>query len=123
MELNARIARGDDQTASEARIFDAVESALLAPPRDANDHAAARPGEDGNAVRMFGLREAEGRCDLALARVEDQAGDLCVTVDRGQLGSGQRMEEVDAPVVAATAGSDEGGLPWCKGDRFAGGVQ
>ena len=72
---------------------------------------------------MLGLREAERRRDLALARVEDQAGDLGVAVDGGELGARQGVEEVDAAVVAAAAGGDERGLPWGEGDCFAGGVQ
>lgn len=58
MKLDARIAGRDDQAASQARVFDGVERTLLAPLGNANDHAAARPREDGDAVRVLGLREA-----------------------------------------------------------------
>ena len=71
MKLDARIARGDDKASSEPRILDGVESALLAPPRYAYDHATAGPCKHGNAVRVFWLGEAESGGDLAFARVED----------------------------------------------------
>lgn len=123
MELDAGVACGDDKTATETRILDSIESALLAPPWDANDHAAAWPCEDGNAVSMFRLCKAECCGDLALARVEYQAGYLSVAVNRGEFGTRKRVEEVNTPVVASASSGDQRRLPGREGYRFAGGIQ
>lgn len=123
MELYAGIARGNDQAASEPRVLDSVQRPLFAPPRDAENHTAARPSEHGDTVRVLGLSEAECCGDFALASVKYQAGDLGIAVDRCQLSAGESMEEVDASVIAATARCDEGRLPWRERDCFARSVQ
>jgi len=123
VKLDARVTRGDDKAASKPGVLDGVESTLFAPPRDADDHSTARPREDGDTVRVLRLGEAESGSDLALARVEDQAGDLGVAVDRGELGAGQGVEEVYAPVVAAASCGDERGLPGSEGYGLASGVE
>lgn len=46
-----------------------------------------------------------------------------VAVDGGEFCTGQSVEEMDAPVVAAASGGDERGLPGREGDGFAGGVE
>lgn len=56
-------------------------------------------------------------------RIEEQAGHLGVAVDGREFGAGVGVEEVDAPVVAAAAGSDERGLPRGEGDGFASGLE
>ena len=106
-----------------ARVRHAVESALLAPPGDPDDGGARRPGEDRDAVRVFGLREAK-RCGDFLALVgPHQRRDLGVAVDGGEVGAGGGVEEVDASVIAAAACGEEGGLPGCECNGFDSGVE
>jgi hypothetical protein len=123
MEFDARVARGDDEAATETRVFDAVQCALLSPPRNPNEHAAAWPGEHSNAVGVLWLGEAEGGGDFSLARVEDQAGDLRVAVDCCKLDPGESVEEVDASVIASASCGDERGLPGREGNGLASSVQ
>jgi hypothetical protein len=59
MKFDARITRGDDEAATETRVFDAVQGALLSPPRNPDEHAAAWPGEHSHAVGVLWLREVE----------------------------------------------------------------
>jgi hypothetical protein len=90
-------------------------------PGDFNDEFAARPFEDGDAVGMVRLRKPERRCNLTPRGAPDQAGDLGVTVEGGEGGAGQGVEEMDASVVGAAADGEETALPGAESDGFDGG--
>lgn len=69
---------------------------------------------------MFRLCIAERGAYFPLCLGPDQAGDLSEDVDESQGGATARVEEVDLPVVAATARGQKAGLPGRERDGFDG---